>query len=344
MGIKIIYIVCPTDTVSGGVNSLHILCQALVQNNFNAQMYYLGNHPQFFKNPIIQNFNVPYSDTLVDNESSLIIVPETLTTFFGNYVLAQKMVYWLGIYFFFKTPPHRFPLNFKPIRKIFQCSSYYGQSKNFFHQLAKKVNYWNKAAIPIWNSTTFHMSNSFYVADFIKSKGLEYVWVLHNPVRKEFYEFAPSPEREKCIIFGPKTSSGLIRFVNKKFPGFSCVRLKGLSAQQTIDFYRKSILFIELGSFSGRDRMPREAVLSGCVILTSRSGSAAFYQDLQLDNYYKIDTYKSYKSTLISKINDIVNDYNSHYSNMNTYLNYLKFEYAQFNNTTKEVFEKVQLL
>jgi hypothetical protein len=341
MPIDKIVIISPTDIVSGGVCSLHILCRSLRGNGFDACMMYLKPNEWFLENPIIISFHVPYIEYVEDKSDTLVIVPESLTIIFNQYKKVRKMVYWLGIYFFFKTPPHRFPLNFKLLRSIFKCKIYFGSVKNKYHAIAQKVNYWNKAPSPVWDSNVMHMSNSFYAAEFIKNKGVKQVFVLHNPVRDEFYEYLPKPEREKVILFGPKTRTRVIKYIQKQLSDYLCIRLKSLSPQKTMELYRKSMIFVEMGNFAGRDRMPREAVLSGCVVLISLTGSAAYNNDFNLPDYYKINTNKKYLPLLVKKIKHITSDYLYHYHNMQQFLDDLRIEKDSFNDKVKDIFDKI---
>lgn len=341
MEIREIYIYSPSNIVSGGVNSLHLLCKALISKGFNAKMYYIEPPAWFFENRIIKQFNVPYCVTINDSETSLLVVPEAVTNLLGNFSKLQKMVYWLGIYFYFKSKPHRSFLTFKPFRRLFYCSNYFGQSANWFHKIAKQVNYWNKANDPIWSNGTLHISNSQYAAEFVKSMGVQQVFVLHNPVRNEFYDHKVNAARSKTILFGPKMPNSIINKVAKTAKGFECIRLKRLNPETLSELYQKAMLFVELGNFSGRDRMPREAVLSGCVIISSTNGSAAHYNDLQLPEYYKINTHKPCLTELINKIAAVTANYSYHYGQMQTYIDYLNYEKNEFENTVSGIFTRL---
>ena len=336
-----VFIFSPTDIVSGGVNSLHILCKSLINNHIKVRMFYENPSSDFLNNPIIKAFNVPYTSHLEDISSNLLIVPEAMTSMLQHYKQINKMVYWLGIYFYFKKPAYRFPLNFKPLRKIFTCTDYFGNSRSFFHTLAKKINYWNKKHDPIWSNGTLHMSNSFYAADFIKSMGVQNVFVLHNPIRQEYYNQEPSSIRLKKILFGPKTPKWVFRKIKTENADFECIRLKHIAAAEVKKLYGEAQLFVELGNFAGRDRMPREAVLSGCVILSSRNGSANYYNDLQLPDYYKINTHQKYTADLIEKTKNITGNYTSHYANMKPYVDYLIEENQNFDKVVSEIFERI---
>jgi len=304
-------------------------------------MFYYEKNLKFLNNTIIKEFNLPYVDKIDDSPDNIIIIPETLSDLINLYPRSKKIVYWLTLYYFFKTPSHRFPLNIKPLRKIFSCSSYYGHTKTIFHKISQKINYWNKSISPVWNNDVIHISNSYFAADFIENVMLKKTYILHNPVRDEFYNNLSENSRDKIILFGQKTKKRVVRYVQKKFPDFICIRLKRKDIIEVINLYKKSILFIEMGNFPGRDRMPREAVLSGCVVLISLTGSAAYNNDFNLPDYYKINTNKKYLPLLVKKIKHITSDYLYHYHNMQQFLDDLRIEKDSFNDKVKDIFDKI---
>ncbi len=337
-----IYIFCPTDVVSGGVNSLQILCNALVSNKIDAKIFYIKPLEEFINHPVIRSFNAPYTTEIEDSFQNLLIVPEAYIPVLHQYGSIRKMIYWLGIYFYIKKPPHRFPFSIKIVRKIFAGYSFFGNPVGGFHAFTQKVNLWSKKKDPVWSSGIIHMTNSFYAADFLKYMGINDAIVLHNPVRDTFYLQKTKPGKEKKILFGPGTPNKLIRQIRKSFPDYECIRLRHMHPEDVHRLYTESMLFIELGDFAGRNRMPREAVLSGCVVITSRMGSANYYSDLPLPDYYKLDTGTKCLPELLKKIQSVTTDYPIHYSKMQNYIDCLINEKNNFETEVANVFKNKQ--
>lgn len=57
-------------------------------------------------------------------------------------------------------------------------------------------------------------------------------------------------------------------------PTIDCKRLIGLSAPATAQAMADARVFVDLGSFPGKDRMPREAAQLGCSVVLSKYGAA----------------------------------------------------------------------
>ena len=61
-----------------------------------------------------------------------------------------------------------------------------------------------------------------------------------------------------------------------------------LSPEQVQAMLKKAKVYIDFGGHPGMDRIPREAALAGCIVVTNREGSAAFRQDVPIPSQYKI--------------------------------------------------------
>jgi len=49
-------------------------------------------------------------------------------------------------------------------------------------------------------------------------------------------------------------------------------------------------VYVDFGWHPGRDRLPREAALAGCVVFSTRHGAAGYEGDMPLSDWYKFDT------------------------------------------------------
>ena len=54
-------------------------------------------------------------------------------------------------------------------------------------------------------------------------------------------------------------------------------------------FFSSTMLYVDFGHHPGRDRLPREAALAGCCVITGRKGAAGNSVDLAIPVEYKID-------------------------------------------------------
>ena len=97
------------------------------------------------------------------------------------------------------------------------------------------------------------------------------------------------------------------------------VPLKGLSRDELVALMNKAKLYIDFGEFPGKDRLPREAIINGCVILTGKLGASYFYEDVAIPQDYKIETKKSNIPLVKERIDYIFEHYEDCYKDMDFY-------------------------
>jgi hypothetical protein len=341
IGAKSIIICCPGNVISGGVNSLHNLCKALNKCGFDAKMFYVEPDDLVLQNHQITSYSVKRQYQIEDRTDILIVVPETMVQFLFQFKKSQKMVYWLGLNYFFKNPSWRFPFNIKLLRKLISCRSYTGFSSGIVENAKRKLNEFAKSHLDIWNGEVIHLSNSYFVADYCKRKGAPNSYVLHNPIREEFYKNECIINREKIILFGPKTPKKIIYNLKRELPDFQIHRLIKMPITKVHDLMSKAMVFAEFGNYSGRDRMPREAAMLGCIVFMNTRGSAVFTEDYDIPDFYKIaDTYQN-TNLIVNRIKQSVNQFDSHIVDFVAFKDQLITERKEFFNQTKAIFNTI---
>jgi hypothetical protein len=95
------------------------------------------------------------------------------------------------------------------------------------------------------------------------------------------------------IAYFPGKSQNLIQQVleinSSKGNLFHFIPIKNLNSEQVIRLLVKAELFLDLGYFPGKDRLPREAIILNCPVLLAKRGSARYYEDFQLEDRYLLD-------------------------------------------------------
>ena len=54
-----------------------------------------------------------------------------------------------------------------------------------------------------------------------------------------------------------------------------------MTPEQVVDLMSESKVYIDFGNHPGKDRIPREAVINGCCVITGVRGSARFKEMFQ---------------------------------------------------------------
>lgn len=103
--------------------------------------------------------------------------------------------------------------------------------------------------------------------------------------------------------------------------------------------FQRSKLYIDFGYHPGKDRLPREAVLNDCCVLTGILGSAGHYEDIPIASEYKIDQKTMSVSDIADKIEDILENYEFHIKNFSEYKNKTLNEQALFEQEVLRLFK-----
>lgn len=84
--------------------------------------------------------------------------------------------------------------------------------------------------------------------------------------------------------------------------------LAGYTPTEMAELMCQAKLYVDFGHHPGKDRIPREAAICGCCILTNRMGSAAYREDVGIPECYKIEETGNI-SLVLDKIYDLVDYY-----------------------------------
>lgn len=130
---------------------------------------------------------------------------------------------------------------------------------------------------------SLHLCQSEYAWDHVRDKSERMMltdWVSVQPVLRE---------RQPQVVVNPAKDAGLLRpFVDAG--RFQVAQLGGMDSVGVSEVLHASKVYVDFGRHPGRDRLPREAALAGCVVMSTYLGSATYYQDMPLPNWYKFET------------------------------------------------------
>jgi hypothetical protein len=99
----------------------------------------------------------------------------------------------------------------------------------------------------------------------------------------------PLALRSNRILFNPHKGAKITRHLRDAFPNVDFMPLAGYDREQLAEIFLTSKLYIDFGHHPGKDRLPREAAIHGCCVMTGVNGSAANEIDVPIDARYKLD-------------------------------------------------------
>ena len=121
-------------------------------------------------------------------------------------------------------------------------------------------------------------------------------------------------------------------------PGYNFVALKGFNREQLNEIMDKAKLYIDFGEFPGKDRLPREAVLHDCCIITGRKGASFFYEDMPIDDFYKFEANSNNLDAICLGIQNVIINYESCIGDFSDYRNLIRNEQKIFNSQIDSIF------
>ncbi len=331
MRLKTIYVYCPNDIVTGGTDALHQIVYYLNSAGFNAKMVYFAfsNKHQYTIPEAYTNYISSFilNEDVSDDPNSAIILPESAVHWQKKFRKAKVFIWWLSVdnntnrssffwkLFFFATLPARVVVNW----------DYY--KKRFGEAVVKTLQARTYSFKKELNNVE-HICASHYAYDFVSKRSSKKVSLCIEPISKYFLEkyneskpSLESQERNNAILYNPRKSGSFVQQLAAFAPDLTFEPLAGLTQNQLIEKYKHAKLYVDFGPFPGAERIPKEAVLFGCSIITGRRGASNFYGDVPIPDEYKFADYQNQKEQIVQKIREILADYNEQNNNFDAYRN-----------------------
>lgn len=337
-----VYIACPAYLVSGGAELLNQLCYSLRNDlNIEAYMYYYPTRKQNPVYPDYKNYNNPYLKNIEDDKANIIVVPEieSAISLSRNFSKIRKVVWFLGLDCYFASRLKIY--DFLPQRIINKICRFFGKNPPFeigFDNIDIEKFPPEKDTMLI--KADLVMINSYRGIKFLKSRGFNPTY-LSEYVNDDFLKTQTDlSKKENIVVFNPKKGHSFTRKIIKSDKYIRFVPLVNMSREEIIKNLQRSKVYIDFGNHSGKDRIPREAAILGCCVITGKRGSAAFYNDVSIPAEYKFDDKDENILKIIDTIKDCFENYNERVEDFNFYRSVIRAEKSKFIEDVKSVFIK----
>jgi hypothetical protein len=272
-----ILIACPGNAMTAGPEAIHQLASDLIRLGHNAAVVYFPFSEEFQTPGPYKKYGVPIA-SYRDVEGELIIFPEIVTTYALKVQHAQAAIWWMSVN------------NFTSIR--------YGHP---WRDKLRYLKYVAKGLRPLGGIKSLrhlkHFAQSHYAFDFLKSNGIS-SQLLSDPIplytSKQYLSELPqklkASIRSNTILYNPHKGKKVIHSLILHFPDYHFFPLSGFNREQLATKFLESKLYIDFGHHPGKDRLPREAAIHGCCVITGLYGSASNHLDVNIPEVYKIDS------------------------------------------------------
>ena len=272
-----VYIFCPGNIQTGGPESLHQLASQLISFGVQAYMVYTKINADLFnpEDPVhdaYKKYHVPYVGRMEDNAKNIKIIPETVTTELYNGKNFRHVLWWMSV--------DNYLLN------VIELVKY--SLKSLSKPLPKFFTFFNGT------ENVEHWFKSEYARQFLELNGVPASKLHHveTYIRQIFLSRAAQidlSKKKNIVAFNPKKGFEKTRQLIEFVPEIDWRPIKDMTPEQVQELLASAKVYIDFGEHPGKDRLPREAILSGCVVITGKRGAAANDVDYNIPDDFKFD-------------------------------------------------------
>lgn len=314
------YVLCPVNQTTGGPEALHQLASALKLQGIEAYISYFDRNgkPVGCNVPsAYQIYDVAVAISVEDAKDNLVVIPETATYLLEHYVSACRVIWWLSIDNYFVV-----------------CGSWI--KRLLFYVLRRKIFF----KFGIFYPNLIHVAQSYYATQRLSVLGVQKSYLLTDYLRDSFLENSDCSicQKENIVVYNPKKGIKTTKMIIKNSVGIDLewVPLINMTHDQVINLLKRAKIYIDFGEHPGRDRIPREAALCGCVVITGQRGSAANEIDLPIPQSYKFSDFSQYDA-VCQMINDVLENFAEHHLAFEGYRNWVRQNKSHFFQEVKDL-------
>ena len=185
------------------------------------------------------------------------------------------------------------------------------------------------------------MTNSYRGMEWFRN--LQPLYYLSEYLNEEFLKTQIDlSKKENIVAYNPKKGFAFTKKIIKKAKDVKFIPLINMSRDEVIKTLQRAKVYIDFGNHPGKDRIPREAAILGCCVITGKRGSAAFFEDVSIPNEYKFKDREENIPNIIDKIKDCFENYEERYKDFEYYREVIKNEPQKFIEDLKKIFVKVE--
>lgn len=239
-----------------------------------------------------------------------VILPETYTYLTHKFSQFDIAVWWMSVDNYFGSMKLRFAIG------------------NRFIPFTYERQFGNKSRVKA------NLYQSEYARLFLQSKGVENVFRLSDFLNDSFFKHCKSKDekRQHMVLYNPAKGEEYTRKIIAASPAIEYVPIRGYTPSEVKSLMQKAMVYIDFGGHPGKDRIPREAAVSGCCVLVGRRGSALNDVDIMIPDEFKFSVAGDFDENLVTaKISEIFVNFESETRKFDQYRNQIFLEKAQFN-------------
>lgn len=318
-----VYIQCIAGVHSGGPELLHQLCFSLRQRGIDAYMFYSYTD----SDPVHANYkkyHVPFIKLIEDKVENILIVPETATHYLYKFKHIRKVLWWLSV--------DNWLIHLEYILNSIRDSQFQKPILDFF--------YFQKD-LELVHLVQSEYARNFLLLNNIDEGQIQYLSDYLNPLFIKKSKQNMLQPKENIVVYNPKKGSEFTKKLILQGSHLKWIPIIDMSPDEVASLLAKAKVYIDFGNHPGKDRIPREAAISGCCIITGKRGSAKYQRDVSIPIEYKFDDKEENIPAIIEKITFIMNNYQTEIQSFDAFRSKIEMERQEFEASVDCLFSSI---
>lgn len=277
-----VYVLAPAGVTTGGVELSHQLVDSLNGLGQEAYVVYVDKDrlaPGTEVPAMYGKYRVRVSETVEDSPDNMLVLPEIYFDYIYQFTRIRIGCWWMSVDNHYYHACLGDMLRFIPRLR--------GKASTLYHWLKGEIRFRNsRADLRHQGARIVHFYQSAYAREHLYRAGFETVLPLSDYIHPDLLVSTGIP-KEDLILYNPKKGKQYVEMLIKRLPDCTFIPLKGFSREQLNILFDRAKLYVDFGPFPGKDRIPREAVIHGCCLITGRFGASGYYEDVPIPEGFK---------------------------------------------------------
>lgn len=303
-----VYALAPAGVATGGVELVHQLVDELIGLGQEAYVVYVEGDgvakgvtvPESYR-----KYRLSTAETIEDSADNMLVLPEIYFDFIYRYTSIRIGCWWMSVDNHYYSACLKDMLRFHP--------RWRDKASKLYWYLKGKIRFRNSLDdLKRQSGRIVHFYQSIYAQNHLYRNGFETVLPLSDYVHPDLFA-SGGGAKEDIILYNPKKGKKYVERLMELLPDRSFIPLQGMTREELNRVFDRAKLYVDFGAFPGKDRIPREAVLHGCCLITGKFGASAFYEDVPIPGAYKFDLEKGRPwGDIVRQVEDIFARYDFH--------------------------------
>ncbi|MEN9755409.1 MAG: hypothetical protein RLZ07_1791 [Pseudomonadota bacterium] len=175
-----------------------------------------------------------------------------------------------------------------------------------------------------------HYFQSAYAHDYLIKGGARQIFPLADYINQRYLDAPRQAPRDQSITYFPRKGGALASVFFDSHPDLNRIPIENMPAEAVHETLLKSQIYIDFGHHPGKDRIPREAAMSGNVVFLHERGAAAFHLDHPLDRFFLFTSADVSNGSLYERVRKVLAEPEKFFASQSTYHSRIYFEREEF--------------